>query len=32
VVGEIKILILGAGGMLGMDLCKVFPDAVRGKT
>ena len=28
-VGEIKILILGAGGMLGMDLCKVFPDAVR---
>lgn len=29
VVGEIKILILGAGGMLGTDLCKVFPDAVK---
>ena len=29
VVGEIKTLILGAGGMLGTDLCKVFPDAVK---
>ena len=28
VVGKIKTLILGAGGMLGSDLCKVFPDAV----
>jgi len=28
VVGEIKILIFGAGGMLGTDLCSVFPDAV----
>ena len=28
VVGEIKILIFGAGGMLGFDLCSVFPDAV----
>ena len=28
-VGEIKTLILGAGGMLGMDLCRVFPDAVK---
>ena len=28
VVGEIKTLILGAGGMLGTDLCRVFPDAV----
>jgi dTDP-4-dehydrorhamnose reductase len=27
VVDKIKTLILGAGGMLGMDLCKVFPDA-----
>jgi dTDP-4-dehydrorhamnose reductase len=29
VVGEIKILILGAGGMLGTDLCSVFPDALK---
>lgn len=29
VVGEIKTLILGAGGMLGTDLCSVFPDAVK---
>ena len=29
VVGEIKTLILGAGGMLGMDLCRAFPDAVK---
>jgi len=29
VVGEIKTLILGAGGMLGRDLSKVFPDAVK---
>lgn len=29
VVGEVKTLIFGAGGMLGMDLCKVFPDAVK---
>jgi len=28
VVGKIKTLILGAGGMLGSDLCRVFPDAV----
>lgn len=28
-VEEIKILILGAGGMLGTDLCKIFPDAVK---
>jgi len=28
VVGEIKTLIFGAGGMLAMDLCSVFPDAV----
>ena len=28
VVGEIKTLILGAGGMLGTDLCKVFPDVI----
>ncbi|HUW67016.1 MAG TPA: dTDP-4-dehydrorhamnose reductase [Candidatus Nanoarchaeia archaeon] len=28
VVGEIKTLIFGAGGMLGTDLCSVFPDAV----
>ena len=28
-VGKIKTLILGAGGMLGMDLCKVFPDALK---
>ena len=27
-VGKIKTLILGAGGMLGTDLCRVFPDAV----
>jgi len=29
VVGEIKTLILGASGMLGTDLCSVFPDAVK---
>ena len=29
VVGKIKTLILGAGGMLGKDLSKVFPDAVQ---
>jgi len=29
VVGEIKTLIFGAGGMLGTDLCSVFPDAVK---
>jgi len=29
VVGKIKILILGADGMLGTDLCSVFPDAVK---
>jgi len=29
VVGKIKTLILGAGGMLGSDLCTVFPDAVK---
>ncbi|WP_440947233.1 dTDP-4-dehydrorhamnose reductase [Methanosarcina sp. T3] len=29
VVGTIKMLILGANGMLGADLCKVFPDAVK---
>jgi dTDP-4-dehydrorhamnose reductase len=29
VVGEIKTLILGAGGMLGTDLCRVFSDAVK---
>lgn len=29
VVGTIKTLILGAGGMLGYDLCKIFPDAVK---
>jgi len=29
VVGEIKTLILGAGGMLGTDLCRAFPDAVK---
>jgi dTDP-4-dehydrorhamnose reductase len=28
VVGEIKTVILGAGGMLGTDLRKTFPDAV----
>lgn len=28
-VGEIKTLIFGAGGMLGMDICSVFPDAVK---
>jgi dTDP-4-dehydrorhamnose reductase len=27
VVGEIKTLIFGAGGMLGKDLCKEFPEA-----
>lgn len=29
VVGKIKTLILGANGMLGTDLCEVFPDAVK---
>jgi len=29
VVGAIKTLIVGANGMLGFDLCKVFPDAVK---
>jgi dTDP-4-dehydrorhamnose reductase len=29
VVGTIKTLILGAGGMLGSDLCKAFPEAVK---
>lgn len=29
VVGKIKTLILGAGGMLGSDLCMVFPDAIK---
>lgn len=29
VVGTIKTLIIGSGGMLGSDLCKVFPDAVK---
>lgn len=28
VVGEIKTMIIGAGGMLGTELCAVFPDAV----
>ncbi|WP_440953182.1 dTDP-4-dehydrorhamnose reductase [Methanococcoides sp. FTZ1] len=29
VVGSIKTVIIGAGGMLGTDLCKVFPNAVQ---
>lgn len=29
VVGAIKTLIIGASGMLGSDLCKVFPDSVK---
>lgn len=29
VVGKIKTMIFGAGGMLGMELCQVFPDAVK---
>lgn len=29
VVGAIKTLIIGSTGMLGSDLCKVFPDAVK---
>jgi len=29
VVGKIKTLILGAGGMLGTDICSVFPNAVK---
>jgi dTDP-4-dehydrorhamnose reductase len=29
VVENIKVIILGAGGMLGSDLCDVFPDAIR---
>ena len=29
VVGKIKTMIFGAGGMLGTELCRVFPDAVK---
>jgi dTDP-4-dehydrorhamnose reductase len=29
VVGTIKTLIVGGGGMLGSDLCKAFPEAVK---
>ncbi|MCX9085580.1 MAG: dTDP-4-dehydrorhamnose reductase [Candidatus Methanoperedens sp.] len=29
VVGKIKTLIFGASGMLGTELCRVFPDAVK---
>ncbi len=29
VVGKIKALIIGAGGMLGVELSAVFPDAVK---
>ncbi|MCD4703632.1 MAG: dTDP-4-dehydrorhamnose reductase [Methanosarcinaceae archaeon] len=29
VVGTVKALIMGAGGMLGSDLCSMLPDAVR---
>lgn len=29
VVGKIKTLIFGAGGMLGTELCAVFPEAVK---
>lgn len=29
VVGKIKTLIIGASGMLGVELCEVFPDAVK---
>ncbi len=29
VVGTIKVVILGAGGMLGSDLCEVFSDAIQ---
>src|SRR3990172_13301904 len=29
VVGQIKTMIFGAGGMLGTELCQVFPDAVK---
>jgi dTDP-4-dehydrorhamnose reductase len=29
VVGKIKTLIFGAGGMLGTELCSIFPEAVR---
>lgn len=29
VVGTIKTLIIGAEGMLGADLCKIFPDALK---
>jgi len=29
VVGKIKTLIFGAGGMLGTELCSVFPEAVK---
>lgn len=29
VVGEIKTLILGSGGMLGTELSKAFPDAIK---
>ncbi|AKB79983.1 dTDP-4-dehydrorhamnose reductase [Methanosarcina horonobensis HB-1 = JCM 15518] len=28
-MGAIKTLIIGASGMLGSDLCKVFPDAIK---
>jgi len=29
VVGTIKTLIIGASGMLGSDICKAFPEAIR---
>lgn len=29
VVGEIKTLIIGAGGMLGTELCTAFPDSMK---
>ncbi len=28
-MGEVKTIIFGAGGMLGTELCSVFPDAIR---
>ncbi|HLB72117.1 MAG TPA: dTDP-4-dehydrorhamnose reductase [Candidatus Methanoperedens sp.] len=28
-MGKIKTLIFGAGGMLGMELCNLFPDAIK---
>ena len=31
VVGKIKTLIFGAGGMMGRELCSVFPDAIQMK-